>query len=66
MDRDKTNSEFAKLSAYEFRNYLGLTSIAVLQWEKGRSGGSIHLELTAEQCVELSARLLDQARVRTH
>ncbi|WP_210168698.1 hypothetical protein, partial [Shinella sp. SUS2] len=58
-----TTDKAAKLTGFTVRNYMGVKSVAVLQWEKGKSGGSIHIELTADQCLDLSVRLLDQARI---
>ena len=57
------HEETANLTGFTVRNYMGVKSVAVLQWEKGKSGGSIHIELTADQCLDLSVRLLDQARI---
>jgi len=57
------HEEAAKLTSFTVRNYMGVRSVTVLEWKKEKSGGSIHLELTADQCLDLSARLLDQARI---
>lgn len=55
--------EIAKMSAFDVKNYMGIKSVATIHWKKERAGGSVRFELTAEQCMDLSMRLLDQAKI---
>ncbi|GAA4186050.1 hypothetical protein GCM10023069_71040 [Shinella granuli] len=55
--------EFAKMADFNIKNYMGLKSVITIHWRRKRTGGSLIVELTAEQCMELSAQLLDQAKI---